>query len=323
VDEFELIRRIERVLGRSALPDSRVVLGIGDDAAILAPSCDRVVATTDSLVEGVHFRWALCSPVDVGYKAVTVNLSDLAAMGARPLGLLLSLCLSRPQDTARALGVARGVAVASRSYGVRVVGGNITAIDGPTVVTVTALGESSKDTRLVRSGALPGDRVMVSGRLGEAALGLAMLSRMPELASSHPRLARAYRRPEAAVALGLVLAARDGVHAVIDVSDGLLADLGHVLAASRVGARIDADALPVAPCARRFARKVGIDPIEAAMSGGDDYVLLACVAPDVVGELEGFGMIAIGSITTRKGRLEVRRDGRRFDTGCLGYRHFD
>lgn len=321
MDEFQLIRRIERELSRAAAPDARVIVNIGDDAAVVLPDGDRVVATTDSLVENVHFRWDWCTPADVGYKSVAVNLSDLAAMGARPLALLLSLCLPRSGGEAMAVGIATGVGKAARAFGVRVVGGNVSAIDGPCVVTVTALGEPVA-APVLRSGAQVGDRILVSGRPGEAALGLAVLRSRPDRVRAHARMVQAFRRPRPDIELGARLAVQPGVHALIDVSDGLLADLGHILAASRVGARIDAETLPVSAAMRRCGREVDMDVVDASLSGGEDYVLLVCVDPVASKVVQELGMTDIGAVTNRKGRMQVREDGRTRSVAGRGYRHF-
>ncbi len=321
MDEFQLIRRIERELSRAAAPDARVIVNIGDDAAVVLPDGDRVVATTDSLVENVHFRWDWCKPPDVGYKAVAVNLSDLAAMGARPLALLLSLCLPRSGGEAMAVGIATGVGEAARAFGVRVVGGNVSAIEGPCVVTVTALGEPVA-APMLRSGARPGDRILVSGRPGEAALGLAVLRSSPDRVRKYARMVQAFRRPRPDIELGVRLAVQPGVHALIDVSDGLLADLGHILAASGVGAHIEAETLPISPSMRRCGREVDMDVVDASLSGGEDYVLLTCVDHAASLAVQELGMTDIGAVTNQRGRVLVREDGRARPVKDRGYRHF-
>ena len=238
MDEFRLIEAIHRAMGGVA--DPRVEVGIGDDAAVLAVRSGRVVATTDAQVEGVHFRWDLCRPDDVGWRAGAVNLSDLAAMGARPLALLAALEVPPAMPDRDVVAVMRGLARCGEAFGAGVVGGNLAA--GPAfAITVTALGEPPGDRVLSRSGALPGDSILVAGPIGTGAMGLDLLTRHPAWARRFPALARAYRRPVPQVEAGLQLAGIEGVHAAIDVSDGLLADVGHVLKASGVGARLHAE----------------------------------------------------------------------------------
>lgn len=303
MDEFRLIRAIAARLG-PARADPRVLLGIGDDAAVLAPT-GRVVATTDTLVEGVHFRLDWMSPSDAGRRAVAVNLSDLAAMAARPLALLLALEIPRAMNDRDVLAFASGVGAACHEACVAVVGGNVTSTPGPFAACVTALGEVT-GRWLPRSGARPGDAIHLSGPVGSAALGRAALASGPGMAASRwPALVRAYRRPRARLDLVSALAGDAGVHALIDVSDGLLADLGHVLDASGVGAVLDLDAIPILSQARRFAAAAGADPYEAALAGGDDYELLAFGDPEaLVWTAKAF--VRVGHVTRRRGLRLVR-----------------
>ena len=308
MDEFELIERIARILRARTRPDPRVVLGIGDDGAVLAPRSDRVVATTDTLVEGVHFRLDLGTPRDAGIRAVAVNLSDLAAMGARPLALLIGLQLPPAIPDRTVLDLMRGVAIGSRRYGVTVAGGNVCTAVGPLSIAVTALGEADGNAFLRRDGARTGDGIWASGTLGDAGLGLALLVQDRVRALAWPALVRAFLRPVPRVALGLTLVGTAGVTAAIDVSDGLLQDLGHVLKASRVGATVDVAAVPMSRSARRLARITGADAMGAALSGGDDYQLLACARPAAGDALRSAGMTRIGTVT-RGRRLVLMRDG--------------
>ena len=179
MDEFRLIDAIHRAVRGAA--DSRVEIGIGDDAAVLAVRSGRVVATPDALVEGVHFRWDLCRPADVGWRAGAVNLSDLAAMGAPPLALLAALEIPPVMPDRAVVAVRRGLARCGKAVGAPVVGGNLAA--GPAfAVTVTALGEPSCGRVLSRAGALPGDAILVAGPVGAGAMGLDLLSRHPDWA---------------------------------------------------------------------------------------------------------------------------------------------
>lgn len=318
MDEFRLIDAIGRAV--RGPPDARVEIGIGDDAAVLSVRSGRVVVTTDALVEGVHFRWDLCRPGDVGWKSGAVNLSDLAAMGARPLALLAAIEVPADLADRDVVAAMRGLSRVGAAHGATVVGGNVSS--GPVfAMTVTALGEPVAERVLTRAGARPGDRVLAAGPLGCGALGLDLLSRFPGWARRFPVLSLAYRRPDPQPELGMRLAAVPGVHAAIDVSDGLVADLGHVLAASGVGARIDADRVPLHPQARRFARESGADALAAALSGGDDYRLLAVCDPSAVAECESLGMVAVGVVTARRG-LQVTRGGTRLVLpGAGGWRH--
>jgi thiamine-monophosphate kinase len=171
---------------------------------------------------------------------------------------------------------------------------------------------------LTRAGARPGDAILVSGPLGGAALGLALLQRMPGRARDWPAPVRAYRRPVARVALGIDLARDPRIHAAIDVSDGLLADLGHVLRASGVGAVVEAGHVPLATGARACGRALGLDPVDCALAGGDDYELLAFAAPEAASDWAARGMTPIGRVTGRRG---LRLSGARAPAGAGGWRH--
>lgn len=262
--EFELIDLFTRALPRTG---RGVVLGPGDDAAVLRPAPgEDLVVTVDAVVEGVHFD-ARSTPADVGWKALAVNLSDLAAMGARPVGALVALALPRGTPLARVRGVARGLGACARAFGTPVVGGNVTRADALSL-TVTVLGAVPEGGALLRDGARAGDLVAVTGTLGDAALGLARGAPAP--------LARRQRRPTPRVAAGLALAGL--VRAAIDVSDGLVQDLGHLCRASGVGARIGVVDLPLSAAYRRVASGLQ-DPYAAALAGGEDYELVVAVAP--------------------------------------------
>jgi thiamine-monophosphate kinase len=261
--EFDLIRLFTQTAPRRG---AGVVLGIGDDAAVLRPPAgEDLVATVDAVVEGVHFD-ARFAPADVGWKALAVNLSDLAAMGARPLWALCALTTRRGEDPARLAGAGRGLAACARAHRVALVGGNVSRARQLSL-TVTAVGAVPRGQALTRGGARPGDLLYVSGRLGEAALGLAP--------AAPPRARARQRRPAPRLALGRAL--RGVASACLDVSDGLLQDLGHLCQASGVGARVEAARLPL-PDARAAAR-AGRDPLALACAGGEDYELLFAVPP--------------------------------------------
>jgi len=310
------------VVEAAAPDDPRVILGIGDDAAVVAPRSGKVVVTSDSLVEGTHFNWRLCEPRDVGFKAVAVNLSDLAAMGACPMALLLNYCLPADMEDGIVLGVTRGVAEACARYGATVVGGNVSRTQGPFEVTVTALGESRDGGFITRSGAMIGDVVMISGPVGSAALGLEALGAAPDMEKTYPGLARAYRRPVPRVDLGRLLTVTPGVHAAIDISDGLLSDLRHLLDLSGSGACVDVDLIPIAEEARRYCDAYGVNPVSAALSGGGDYELIVLIGSDDVEGMKVEGMTAVGEITDQEGRIDLSASGSCYPTpSSEGYRH--
>ena len=269
--EFGLIARVTARLGTG----SSCLLGPGDDAAVVAAPDGRVVASTDVLVEGRHFRRDWSSGVDVGHRAAAANLADIAAMGATPTALLVALCAPPDLPATWAEDLADGLSAEAARAGAGVVGGDVSA--SPTLtLAVTALGDLHGNTPVVRGGARPGDVVALAGRIGYAAAGFTVLSRgfrTPKL------LVEAYRRPEVPYHAGPE-AARLGATAMIDVSDGLLADLAHVATASGVAIDLRRDALEVPRQMGDAASALGVDPYAWVLGGGDDHALAATFPPD-------------------------------------------
>ncbi len=266
--EFDLIARMARVL---PLRGEGVVLPVGDDTAVVAPPRgEELCLTVDEVVEDVHFDRRF-TPADVGWKALAVNLSDLAAMGARPLWALVALAFPRGEPAARVLGVARGIAACARRYGVAVVGGNVSRAPALSVA-ITAVGAVRPGRFLTRAGARPGDLLLGSGTFGDAALGLE-----PRAGAA---LRRRQRRPTPRLALGRALAGL--ATAAIDVSDGLAQDLGHLADASRVEAVLEESRIPTSAAYRRRAVELP-DPMAPALAGGEDYELLLAVPPARLG----------------------------------------
>jgi len=270
--EFALIERIIARLGGA--PDE-VLVGPGDDAAVVCVDDGRVVASTDVLVDGVHFRRDWSSACDVGHRAAAANLADVAAMGAAPTALLVGLGVPGDLDVEWVDGLADGLRDECRAIGAGVVGGDI--VRSPTItVSVTALGSLEGRPPLLRGGARPGDVVVVAGRLGFAAAGLALLQAGR---SQHP-LADAHRRPVVPYAAALRLA-EVGATAMIDVSDGLVADLGHVADSSGVCIELARDDLPLDAALVDAALEVGADPLGWVAAGGDDHAFAATLPADL------------------------------------------
>jgi len=268
--EFGLIARIVARLGGG--PAS--LLGPGDDAAVVAATDGRIVASTDVLVEGRHFRRDWSSAADVGHRAAAANLADIAAMGATPTALLVALCVPTDLDVAWAEELADGLSAEAALTGASVVGGDMSS--SPTLtIAVTALGDLGGRPPVLRSGAQPGDVVALAGRTGYAAAGYTVLSRgfrTPKV------LVEAYRRPAVPYTEGPAAAAA-GATSLIDVSDGLLQDLGHVATASVVGIDIRRDAFEVPDQMRDAASALGVDPYIWLLAGGDDHALAATFPP--------------------------------------------
>jgi thiamine-monophosphate kinase len=310
MDELSLVEAIRARLGTA---DARVAVGIGDDAAVLAPLAQNAVLSVDAAVEGVHFdrRWLTLE--DVGFRSYVTALSDLAAMGARPIAGLLSLVLPRALTDHEVLSVIDGVAEAARVFDAPVVGGNVTS--GPALMlSSTVVGEAAAERALLRRGAEVGDTVHVTGTVGAAALGLALSSadRM-ELEGAAPFVAR-WRRPRARFDVRDALL--DAATAAIDVSDGLAGDLAHVCRASGVGAVLEAARLPVEADHHRLATALGRDGDVLALAGGEDYELVFTAKEHALPWATAIGLIVEGSGVTVLGR-----DGQPRALASLGYRH--
>jgi thiamine-monophosphate kinase len=306
VGEFGLIDRVTARLSYG----STVLLGPGDDAAVVAAPDARVVASTDVLVEGRHFRRDWSGARDVGHRAAAANLADIVAMGAEPTALLVALCMPPELETGWAEELADGLAAEAAKVGASVVGGDMSA--SPTLtIAVTALGDLGGRPPVTRSGARPGDVLALAGRTGYAAAGLTVLSR----GFRTPRLlVEAYRRPEVPYRAG-PHAARLGATSMIDVSDGLLADLGHVAKASGVALDVRRDAFEVPRQMRDAAQALGVDPYSWLLAGGDDHALAATFPPAVALPPD---WRPIGRVTEGSG---VTVDGGPYD-GTAGWDHF-
>ena len=327
--ERALLARIQAKLGTAGRQRASLVIGIGDDAAIVAPTRNaQMVLTTDALVEGVHFDRRYSAPEDIGYRALAVNLSDVAAMGAAPAWALLSLILPSDLLVSDVDAIVSGIADLGRQFGSEVIGGNVTRSPGPLIVDVTAVGEVRPRKVLTRSGGRPGDGLWVSGFIGAAAAGLEMLRSgvMPGLSSSEC-VAR-YLRPEPRVRLGLAMAQAKAARAAMDLSDGL-ADAAHQLAAaSGCGVEIEADRLPIEPAARAWWEAAGKDAVLRALVGGDDYELLFAVPRVWGGRLRQArsrvaepALTRIGVLTQDPGVRVLLRSGTR-EPLPAGFEHF-
>ncbi len=312
LDEFSLIDFIARHTG---VPLEGLRIGIGDDAAVLQPPPGRDLALcTDTLIESVHF-FPDDPPESIGHRALAVNLSDLAAMGAQPAWSLLALTLPRA-EASWLEGFVQGYAALSRRHGVALLGGDLCR--GPLTITVQAGGWLPRGQALSRGGARPGEGIFVSGTLGEAAAAVALI----EAGKTPPSaLLERLRRPQPRVALGQALL---GVaSACIDLSDGLLADLGHLLEASGAGARLEPEALPLpAELLEQAGREAALG---YALTGGDDYELCftlpAGVDPAPLAAAGEVPLTRIGTVTREAG-IVLPEPLRHLAEARPGYRHF-
>jgi thiamine-monophosphate kinase len=253
-----------------------VVVGPGDDAAVVEPERGSLeVLTTDVQVESVHFDRRFVTPDAIGHRSLAVNLSDLAAMGARPRAALLSLVLPDALDVAVVDGIVDGMLALAARHRVAIVGGNISRSPGPLVVDVTATGTVRRRRVLTRAGARPGDGVYVTGTIGDALVGLKSLQRGGSENVAEQQLR--YLRPEPRVRIGVALAGHRAASACMDLSDGLADGVRQIAEASRVGITLEGDAVPMSDAARRWFHAEERDAVAAAVEGGDDYELLFTV----------------------------------------------
>jgi len=330
LDERHFVAELAR---RFAARDPRLLVGIGDDAAVIRSRAGSSVISTDVQVEGVHFQRDWLPLADHGYRAVVSALSDLAAMAADPAWIVVSLGLPRDLDAQDALLIADGMQRAARAYGIAVIGGDTSR--SPTLFLSVTVG-GNVTTPLTRSGGRAGDRLIVSGRLGAATAALLTFRKRPlarRRAPQRPLLSartiqsvrRRFARPRAAFAEAAIFR-RNGAHALIDVSDGLLNEAAHLARGSRTTAIVDLDAIPVDAGARAVFRALGLDPEREAATSGEEYVLLAAVsrrAADRCAAHRGFAIV--GELTPRRRGADVLvRDagGRLAIPNELGWRHF-
>ena len=310
--EFGLIGRI-----RDRFPAPERVKGIGDDCAVLPQRSGRdTLVSTDMLVEGTHFLRADIPPYRLGWKSAAVNVSDIAGMGGRPTATFLSVALPADLEADWMGEFLRGYADLSGRFGVALLGGDTTASPDRICINVAVLGECPSGAARLRSAALPGDCVCVTGPLGDSAAGLkAILDGVERDADVQALIDRHYL-PLPRVEEGLQLAATPGVHAMMDISDGIGSDLGHILEASGCGARIDVAVLPLSPALRRVCARLGWDAAALAIGGGEDYELLFTCTPEAEKAL-AVPHTVIGT-TTAGTSLEWLGTGRSFH----GYDHF-
>jgi thiamine-monophosphate kinase len=332
---------IERIRHRVPEAPPQLLVGIGDDAAVAAPDRGALqVLTTDALVEGVHFDRRFSTPSDIGYKALAVNISDVAAMGGAPRFALLSLMLPAQTTLDEVDGLLDGLLELAGATRVSIAGGNITRSPGPLVVDVTVVGSVKPRRILTRAGAHAGDALYVTGRLGAAAAGLGWLRGQTEERfvpadgfvprpddSGMAECVGRYCRPEPRARIGALLGRTRTASACMDLSDGLADAVTQLSGASGMGATIDASLLPLHPAAREWFASAGGDAVRACVAGGDDYELLFAVPRRARGRLRGVLQQARGVPITRIGELTadrsvgLARDGR-VESLPSGFVHF-
>lgn len=330
VGELSLIREIR---GRFRKKRKGLITGIGDDAAIIAPFKDKLLFTSDMMIEGIHFDLSYTTPFQLGYKIIAVNVSDIYAMAGTPEYVILDLAMRRDTDKGFVDSFFRGIKKASERYGIILAGGDLSASDG-IVVAVTVVGRSKSP--VLRSGARPGDRIYVTGNLGDSACGLEILKKLKrqipledrslmskELESINKGLLRIgleWRIVSLLIKKHLLTAVSSHnikkATAMIDISDGLFIDLNRLCDESKVGARIYLDRIPLSKALKKACSIMNLDPYRFATTGGEDYELLF-TSPEVKGE----SAFCIGEIT-RQGMFFVDEKGIEKPIRSEGYQHW-
>lgn len=276
--EKELLEGFARTIAAAKFKARGIVVGVGDDAAVLrpAPSQDLLV-TTDILVEGRHFEKRWFTGAALGWRLAAVNLSDIASMGGRPLYGLLSFALPGGLDDRYIHAVERGVRDHLAAYGASIVGGNVSGIESALVCDLTLIGSCARGRAWRRTCSPERDAIVVAGHLGDARAGLEQLERAQGSKRLSPRLISAFKKPVPRLDVAELLRGEKAVHGAIDVSDGLSTDLIHMCEASGAGCEIDSARLPLSRSLKSFCAKRRIDPVEFALAGGEDYALVLAV----------------------------------------------
>jgi thiamine-monophosphate kinase len=329
VGEFSLIARIRRRMEGRYPPE--VALGIGDDCAVLTPQVGMDwVITTDTQVEDVHFRRAWLTPHQIGWRAMAVNLSDIAAMGAQPVGALAALALPVATPAAFFDHLLDGMCDLGLRCRCPLIGGNLARDPAHLSLTLTVLGRVPHGQAMLRRGARPGDEIWVSGQLGGAAAGLrTFLQAIPVSEPVYTAIRQRYTQPQPRVEEAIFLRVAGCVTSLIDLSDGLAGDLGHLCEESGVGARIVAGALPLQAGVREVAAAVGKEPIELALRGGEDFELCCTARPgslspflDAFRPRFGIGLTQIGTMTAERALRLVHADGSQALLSPQAFDHF-
>jgi len=324
IGEFGLINRIRKSMDTS---DRGLIQGIGDDVAVIDLGSKVLLVTTDILIERIHFDRSWIDPYRLGKKALTVNLSDIAAMGGTPKYFLISLGLPKDLPLSFISSFYRGLKEGAKRFHVDLIGGD-TSLSQKIVINICLLGEGKKGRVLFRKGARVGDDLFVSGTLGDAALGLKILQK-EGLAGRPMGLIQKHLSPCPRIELGQTIAGHRLATAMIDISDGLLVDTTHLLEESHVGARVWEDRLPLSRLYQKWVHSYSKDLYQIALTGGEDYELLFTAPPETKKEISTLALSSkipvtwIGKILPRKeGFRIIRKDGKEYSPTHLGFEHF-
>jgi thiamine-monophosphate kinase len=330
LDELGEFALIERITAGALLRKEPGTVGIGDDCAVFRAAAGRdILLTTDMLVERVHFRRETTTPVQLGRKSISVNLSDIAACGGTPREAVISMAIPRDIDVEFAELLFRGMRERAHEFGVNILGGDTTTSRRDMVINVALTGEVESGRAVLRSGAREGDLIFLTGPVGDAAAGLDVIVNQKELVRDFTDLVRAFHDPRPQVVEGETIGKSGWATAMIDVSDGVAADLNHISRASGFGARIYADRIPKSTSFREYAARVELDVQQFAVSGGEDYVLLFTVNPrnqmamaNLLAEECRLPIHNIGVMTRGPGMEFVKPDGKIESLSPRGWDHF-
>ena len=340
IGELKLLQEIRK---RFKTEDSGILLGIGDDAAVLVPQKENLLVTTDMMNEGIHFDLSFTSPFQLGFKLVSINVSDIMAMGGRPKYLFLNVALKSDADEEIFWDMYEGISKAMEMYSVKLAGGDLCAAKNDMILSATVIGTAEKF--ITRSGAKAGDKIYITGTLGDSACGLALLQRLTDESKNRVRSSKLgvplsltlnselltlnWSMAEPLLRRHLTPVARDSSEiakyatSMIDVSDGLFIDLCRICDESNVGAKVYLDRIQISDEAKNAAEIMGLDPMRLAVSGGEDYELLFTASEDLEVKSSKFGVnvTCIGEIT-EKDRITVDKTGKKFPMRAEGYQHF-
>lgn len=336
MNEFDFIKKIREQADQHGA-SSGLLRGIGDDAAVFKSLAGTdVVISTDLLVEGIDFRRHTTQPHQLGHKALAVSLSDIAAMGARPRWILLSIGVPNDiWDTGFIDSFYEGFFQLADRFGVKLVGGDLSRTPEQIVINSIAIGECVSEREVLRAGANPGDQIYVTGFLGDAAAGLRLIERGARVHSDNRALADTnpidhllYRhlQPEPRVGWGLLIGEQQLATAMIDVSDGLSSDLNHLCDESKVGALVDASSIPIDQLVTEICGRRALDPLMLALHGGEDFELLFTVKPENIGKLpkrvDGIPVTRIGEIKEAAHGVQIAEGSKVWQLDPGGWEHF-
>ena len=310
---------IDYIKAHCDLPQEGV--GIGDDCAIIPSEGGDILVTTDMLLEGVHFLRSKSEPEDIGWKSAAVNLSDVAAMGGEAVATFLSIALPKDAQGEWAERFVEGYAAISRTFGVPLLGGDTTSSLRDIAINVGVVGRCESGRAALRSGARVGDTIFVTGTLGDSGAGLKALLADLEKCTEVEYLVKKHLRPTPRLIEGRALLATGLVGAMMDISDGIASDLGHILKASGVGARVELSALPLSSELEHLCEREGWNKYELATSAGEDYELLL-TAPEEIAQQVDFPLYPIGKITAGEAEIEWYEGGTKTDFRSKGFTHF-